>query len=149
MRTRSGSGNLDDVPGLETLRSLHHIEADAVALAQGLEPLRDDEGLADEDVRAALPHDEAKALVLVEPLHGTLLSHTLAPCLLFLPPGSVGWSLDRRQEKNPPRQELAPTRLRLLCTTFYEVRRDAGQQSRSFARKNPRLRRSPNSIRLC
>jgi hypothetical protein len=33
----------------------------------------------DEYIRAALPHDEAKALVLVEPLHGTLFRHTLAP----------------------------------------------------------------------
>ena len=74
------SGNLDDVLGLETLRSLHHVEADAVALAQGPEPLRYDGGMVDEDVGAALPHYEAKALVLVEPLHGALLSHTLAPC---------------------------------------------------------------------
>ena len=80
MRARSGSGNLDDVLGHETLRSLLHIEADAVALAQGLEPLPDDGGMVDEDVRAPLPHDEAKAPGLVEPLHGTLLRHTLAPC---------------------------------------------------------------------
>jgi hypothetical protein len=75
----AASGNFDDVLGLETLRSLHHIEADSVALVQGPEALRYDGGMVDEDIRAALPHDEAKALVLVEPLHGTLLRHSLAP----------------------------------------------------------------------
>ncbi len=64
MRARSGSGNLDDVLGHETLRSLLHIEADAVALAQGLEPLPDDGGMVDEDVRArtgALPSDRCQS----------------------------------------------------------------------------------------
>src|SRR3954465_15422540 len=92
METRSGSGDFDDVFGLEPLRALHHVKADAVSLAQGPEPLGDDGGVVDEDVRAALPHDEAIALGVVKPLHGTLLRNTLLPCnkmkqgCLFSPP---------------------------------------------------------------
>src|SRR4029077_10807739 len=86
----SGSGNLDDVLGLYALRAFDHVEADAIAFGQGTEALGDDRGVVDEDVRAALPNDESITLGVVEPLHDTLLRHTLAPYnnetgLLFLP----------------------------------------------------------------
>jgi hypothetical protein len=45
-----------------------------------------------------------------------LLLATNETGLLFLPPGSLGWSLDRRQEKNPRGKNWRPARLRLLCT---------------------------------
>src|ERR1700730_8410676 len=78
----SGSGlrDLDDVLCLKTLGPLDPLPGDAAPFLEGAETFGDDRGVMDEDVRASLPHDETVALGVVEPLHGTLLSHTLAPC---------------------------------------------------------------------
>jgi hypothetical protein len=75
----SGSGNLDDVLRLQALRPLDHLEGDSVPFVQSAESLGDDRGVMDENVRAPLPHDEPIPLGVVEPLHGSLLGHTLAP----------------------------------------------------------------------
>src|ERR671935_3114760 len=66
------SGKLADVLGLQPLRTLHHFEFHLLAFRQRTEPLRLDGRVVAEDVLAsAILGDEAIALRVVEPLHGT------------------------------------------------------------------------------
>src|SRR5689334_17374074 len=61
-----------DVLRLQALRSAAHVERHLLSLGEGAKPLRVDGGVMDEDVLAsAVLGDEAKALRIVEPLHGT------------------------------------------------------------------------------
>src|SRR5690606_11660005 len=61
-----------DPGSLRALRALHHFEADALAFLQRAEAIGVDRGIVDEHVVAAvLGRDEAEALGVVEPLHGT------------------------------------------------------------------------------
>src|SRR6516164_3378413 len=61
-----------DVLRLQALRSAAHFERHLLSLGEGAKPLGLDGGVVDEDVLAsAVLGDEAKALRIVEPLHGT------------------------------------------------------------------------------
>src|SRR5690606_1010159 len=61
-----------DPGSLRALRTLHHFEADALAFLQRAEAIGVDRGIMDEHVVAAvLGRDEAEALGVVEPFHGT------------------------------------------------------------------------------
>src|SRR5438309_870496 len=61
-----------DVLRLQALRALHDLELDLLAFRERAEPLRLDGGVVAEDVSAAVVlGDEAEALRIIEPLHGT------------------------------------------------------------------------------
>src|SRR5690606_7683936 len=76
-----------DVLRRGALGALDHVELDAVAFGQRLEPAALDGAVMDEAVlRAVLARDEPEALGLVEPLHGSPGTHSL---LLFVP-GVIG-----------------------------------------------------------
>src|SRR5207253_276096 len=63
---------LAHVLGLQALRTLHHLELHLLAFGQRAESLRFDGGVMAEDVfPSAVLGDEAIALRVVEPLHGT------------------------------------------------------------------------------
>src|SRR5690606_9978304 len=67
-----------DVLRRGALGALDHVELDAVALGQRLEPAALDGAVMDEAVlRAVLARDEPEALGLVEPLHGSPGTHSL------------------------------------------------------------------------
>ena len=62
-----------DVLGLGALGALGDVELDTRVILEGLEPGAGDRGVVDEDVSAsAILCDEAEALVVVEPLDGSL-----------------------------------------------------------------------------
>jgi len=61
----------NDVRSLETLRSLDHVERDALTLGERLEAGSLDRREVNEHVLAAFLGDETETLRLVEPLHGT------------------------------------------------------------------------------
>src|SRR5690606_20413494 len=62
-----------DSLGLRTLRTLGHLELDALRLLEGLVAVTGDRGPVHEDVgTAAVLSNEAVALLRVEPLHRTL-----------------------------------------------------------------------------
>jgi hypothetical protein len=63
------------VRGLQTLGALLDVELDRGALSQAAEAIALNRGKMDEDVLSALSGDEAEALGVVEPLHGTVRSH--------------------------------------------------------------------------
>src|SRR5512141_699553 len=59
-----------------SLRALDHVELDLLALGEGLEPLHLDRGVVYEAVLApGLRRNKAKALRVVEPLHGSGRTH--------------------------------------------------------------------------
>src|SRR5262245_42869009 len=62
---------LPDVAGLQALRTLHDLELDSLSLGERLEALSLNRGEVHEHVLAAFLRDEAEALRIVEPLHGT------------------------------------------------------------------------------
>src|SRR5207248_3450777 len=67
-----GLRQLAHVLGLQPLRTLHHFELHLLSFRQRTEPLRLDGRVVAEDVLAsAILGDEAIALRVVEPLHGT------------------------------------------------------------------------------
>src|SRR5512133_3321640 len=69
---RCAGSDRPDVRRLEALRALLHLELDPLPFLQAAEALRLDGGVMDEDVvPAAVLSDEAEALRVVEPLHGT------------------------------------------------------------------------------
>src|SRR6478609_10862744 len=70
-RMRLVRSSLADVRRLQPLRALDDVELDPLPFLQGPEPVGVDGGVVDEDVLAALLGDEAEALRIIEPLHGT------------------------------------------------------------------------------
>src|SRR5690606_32363664 len=62
---------LADVRGLQALGALHDLELHGVTLGEGPEAVHHDGAVMHEDVLAAFLRDEAVALRVVEPLHGT------------------------------------------------------------------------------
>src|SRR5262245_39219964 len=70
----SGARDSDraDVLRLRALRTLNDVELDPLVLVQGAITIGDDGGEVDEDVLSAVDGNEAKALVSVEPLDGSL-----------------------------------------------------------------------------
>ena len=61
-----------DVLGLQPLRAAGHVELDLLTLGEGTEPVALNRGVVTEDVlTSAVLGDEAEALRIVEPLHGT------------------------------------------------------------------------------
>src|SRR5205085_2607851 len=75
-----------NVPGLESLGSFHHLEADLLTLVERPEPFGDDGRVVHEDVLPArFGLNEAITLRIVEPLDRSLLRHL--PRLLSKSPG--------------------------------------------------------------
>jgi len=64
-----------DVGGLETFRTLDHVELDSGAFGQGAETAALDGREVDEHVVTVLARDEAESLRVVEPLDVTGRSH--------------------------------------------------------------------------
>src|SRR5690242_21833897 len=60
-----------DVGRLQTLRAARDVELHAITFDEALEALRLDRAVVDEHVLTTLLGDEAEALRIVEPLHGT------------------------------------------------------------------------------
>src|SRR5207253_2693667 len=75
------SGDDADRVGLGALRSLHHLELDALVLIEGLVAVGLDGRVVDEHVLATVLGDEAVALLVVEPLHDTLCHVRSLPVL--------------------------------------------------------------------
>src|SRR5258705_739364 len=73
--------SLADVGRLQTLGASRYFELHAVTLDEALEALRLDRAVVHEDVLATFLRDEAEALRIVEPLHGT-------GCHFCCPPGA-------------------------------------------------------------
>src|SRR5690606_41290948 len=74
----AGSVDADDVLSLRALRLLDDVELDPVALGEGPEAGALDRRVVDEAVlRSVLRGDEAEALLVVEPLHGSGGTHTV------------------------------------------------------------------------
>src|SRR5690349_20476365 len=72
---RRSSAHRADVGGLRALLALRHLELHALRFGQGLEARALDLAEVGEQVlAAAVGRDEAEALALIEPLHGTGLS---------------------------------------------------------------------------
>src|SRR5690348_9700732 len=63
-----------DVGGLRPFLPLDNLELDAIAFGERLEAAALDGAEVDEDIRPSLAGDEAVALGVIEPLHGTLES---------------------------------------------------------------------------
>src|SRR4051812_46841581 len=80
--------NLANVRGLQALGTLHRIELHGLALGEAAKAFTDDGGVMDENVRSALRSDEAKALCVVEPLHGAFC-HFRFPVVPGFYPGVV------------------------------------------------------------
>jgi len=68
-----------DVGGLKTLGSLGHVVLHRCSLAQSSKAFSLDRAVMDEHVLTICASDEAKALGIVEPLHGTGFSHPGTP----------------------------------------------------------------------
>src|SRR5262249_1915803 len=121
---------LADVGRLQTLRASRHIELYAVTLDEALEALRLDRAVVHEDVLATLLGDEAEALPVVGPLHGT-------GCHLTCSFRSVVALL------------VAPTSMVGCCEReFSAAARDARDAARSrAAARVPRARRSSSRAR--
>src|SRR5439155_26140867 len=64
--------DLPDVGGLQSLGALGHLELVRLTLGEALKAVGLDGARTDEDVLARFPLDEAEALRIVEPLHGSL-----------------------------------------------------------------------------
>src|SRR5688572_19434249 len=72
------AAQLDDVLRGRALSALHHVELDLVTLGQGLEALSRDRRVMNEAILlSTLRSDEAEALGIVEPLHGSSRTHYL------------------------------------------------------------------------
>src|SRR3989454_3284173 len=110
-----GHLGLANVCRLQSLRATRHIELEGLSLGESLEPLAVDGREMDEHVLAVRLGDEAKALRLVEPLHGAtshlklLVSGSEDPHLPRLTPRRrpvlmTGTSIDRAEpaNKKPP-----------------------------------------------
>src|SRR5688500_14011154 len=79
-RRSAGSADLDDVLGGGALLALDDLELDPVAFLQRLEAVPLNRRIVNEAVLlAVLRRDEAEALRVVEPLHGTGRTHALTP----------------------------------------------------------------------
>src|SRR3954471_6299971 len=75
---------------LQALRALGHVEGHLLTLGQGTETFPDNGGVVAEDICAAVVlRDEAKALRIVEPLHGTS-RHLLFALSVFRPRRAAG-----------------------------------------------------------
>src|ERR1700741_1308805 len=72
LRGKWRSGDRADLRGLLALRAVLHFELDLLVLLEGLEARTLDLGeMGEEVLAAAVGFDEAEALGVVEPLHGT------------------------------------------------------------------------------
>src|SRR5688500_9046229 len=104
-RIDAGSADGHDVRCLGALLALAHLELDLRALGEGAKAVTRDRAEVDEDILAApVRGDEAIALRVVEPLHGSgrhLLEH--------LPSQEHSLRVGRRQEA-PPNRALSTTR---------------------------------------
>src|SRR5581483_2409183 len=75
----SGALLLGDVGRLLSLRALHDVELDGLALGQGAEPGALDGSVMDEDVFLARALDEPVPFGVVEPLHDSGFTHGSLP----------------------------------------------------------------------
>src|SRR5690606_33916905 len=74
----AGSADPDDVLCLRALRLFDPIELDTLTLGQRPEAAALDRGVMDEAIlRSVLRRDEAEALRVVKPLHGSRDTHTV------------------------------------------------------------------------
>src|SRR5271167_245578 len=64
-----------DVFGLESLRTLHHVELDSLTLVEALVALALDRREVYEYIFPGLALDKSKALCCIKPLYGTLFCH--------------------------------------------------------------------------
>ena len=67
--------NWGHVGRLRAFGALRDLELNGLSLLQGFKAFRLDRGVMHEHVRTGLPGDEAVALGVVEPLHGSLFPH--------------------------------------------------------------------------
>src|SRR5215203_1472110 len=75
--TRRLAAELDDVLRSGALRALDHVELHGLALGEGLEAVSLNGGMVHEAILLAVRGgDEAKALGVVEPLHGAGRTHS-------------------------------------------------------------------------
>src|SRR5688572_14144007 len=75
--TRRLAAELDDVLRSRALRALNHVELHGLALGEGLESVALNGGMMHEAILLAVRgSDEAKALGVVEPLHGAGRTHS-------------------------------------------------------------------------
>src|SRR4051812_43477045 len=75
--TRRLAAELDDVLRSRALRALNHVELHGLALGEGLEAVSLNGGVVHEAILLAVRGgDEAKALRVVEPLHGAGRTHS-------------------------------------------------------------------------
>src|SRR3954466_5632208 len=75
--TRRLAAELDDVLRSRALRALNHVELHGLTLGEGLETVALNGGVVHEAILLAVRGgDEAKALGVVEPLHGAGRTHS-------------------------------------------------------------------------
>jgi hypothetical protein len=122
---RSGDLDLANLVSLQALVTLDDLKLHAVTLVQGLKTFRHDRGKVHEHIVPPILRDKPKALLVLEPLHGTC-RHRL---ILFNP-----WNLPR---------DFSPK-----ATTEYRKKHKTQQNYLFQTTLHPRQLQTPHSMRF-